>query len=209
VGVFREHRGADGRSVVLRSSAPSASPSQCKEPLHEAAVNAPTPPLLPLQQRRLHARRHATTYCYDFPAVFENALQSLWADYKLRGGSELPPSAALVEATELILEPSTHSRFQGSNAVLQQVTRSVGSNDVGVVVWLMTLRTPEWPQGRQTLAVANDITFSVGAFGPREHAVFRAVCDFAVQSRLPLLYLAANSGALVGLDQELKRTVQV
>jgi acetyl-CoA carboxylase/biotin carboxylase 1 len=165
--------------------------------------------LLPLQQRRLHARRHATTYCYDFPAVFENALQSLWADFKARGGTDSPPAASLVDATELVLDPSAHGRFQDSNATLLHVTRPVGSNDVGVVVWLMTLRTPEWPQGRQVVAVANDITFRAGAFGPREHAMFRAVCDFAMQSRLPLVYLAANSGALVGLDQDLKKLIQV
>ena len=27
--------------------------------------------------------------------------------------------------------------------------RPIGSNDVGVVAWLLTMRTPECPQGRQ------------------------------------------------------------
>lgn len=90
-----------------------------------------------------------------------------------------------------------------------QVTRAIGSNDVGVVVWALTLRTPEWPHGRQAIAVANDITFQAGALSPREHAMFRAAADLAHKRQLPLIYLAANSGAKVGLDQELKKIIQV
>ena len=40
---------------------------------------APYPGLDPLQQKRLAARRHATTYCYDFPSVFNTALRDIWA----------------------------------------------------------------------------------------------------------------------------------
>lgn len=90
-----------------------------------------------------------------------------------------------------------------------QVTRPIGSNDIGVVVWAMTLRTPEWPHGRQAIAIANDITFQAGALSPREHAMFRAAADLAHKRQLPLIYLAANSGAKVGLDQELKQVLQV
>ena len=36
-------------------------------------------PLQPLQQKRLAARRHNTTFCYDFPSVFGNALRQAWA----------------------------------------------------------------------------------------------------------------------------------
>jgi hypothetical protein len=44
--------------------------------------------------------------------------------------------------------------------------------------------------------VANDITHQSGAFGPREDAVFRAAVELALEERLPVVYLAANSGAL-------------
>lgn len=46
--------------------------------LHGAALLAPYPRLEPLQLKRLAARRHATTFCYDFPTVFENALRDIW-----------------------------------------------------------------------------------------------------------------------------------
>lgn len=54
---------------------------------------APYAPLESLQQKRLAARRHRTTYCYDFPAVFEDALRTLWAARAAAGEpNAVPPS---------------------------------------------------------------------------------------------------------------------
>ena len=50
-------------------------------------------------------------------------------------------------------------------------------------------------QGRRIVAVSNDITFQSGAFSPKEDAVFRAAVELALEEKLPLVYLAANSGA--------------
>ena len=38
--------------------------------------------------------------------------------------------------------------FQGHSEMIP-VNRPIGQNDVGIVVWLLTLKTPECPQGRQ------------------------------------------------------------
>lgn len=69
-----------------------------------------------------------------------------------------------------------------------------------------------WQEGRggavQVVAIANDITYSSGSFGPREDAVFRAATEHALAARLPLVYLAANSGARVGLASEVKACLQ-
>lgn len=59
------------------------------------------------------------------------------------------------------------------------------------------------------VAIANDITYNSGSFGPREDAVFHAVTMYALEQRLPLVYLAANSGARVGLASEIKACLQV
>ena len=48
-----------------------------------------------------------------------------------------------------------------------------------------------------------------GAFGPAEDAVFRAATEWALEERLPVVYLAANSGARVGLANEVKQCLQV
>lgn len=63
----------------------------------------PYGPLELLQQKRLAARRHKTTYCYDFPAVFENALRMTWAERAAAGEPDaVPPMGKLVEAVELV-----------------------------------------------------------------------------------------------------------
>lgn len=61
----------------------------------------------------------------------------------------------------------------------------------------------------QIVAVSNDITFNSGAFGTKEDAVFRAATEHALEEKLPLIYLAANAGARVGLAQEVKQCLQV
>lgn len=41
------------------------------------------------------------------------------------------------------------------------IERGAGLNDVGMVAWMVTLRTPEYPEGRQAILIANDITHQV------------------------------------------------
>lgn len=60
----------------------------------------------------------------------------------------------------------------------------------------------------QVVAIANDITYSSGSFGPREDAVFKAATEYALDEGLPLIYLAANSGARVGLSDAIKQKVK-
>ena len=50
----------------------------------------PYPPLEELQQKRLAARRHKTTFAYDFPNVFANALRKVWLDRDASGEYDGP-----------------------------------------------------------------------------------------------------------------------
>lgn len=50
----------------------------------------------------------------------------------------------------------------------------------------------------QVVAIANDITYQSGAFGPREDCLFKAATELALEERLPLIYLAANRWGAVG-----------
>ena len=52
----------------------------------------------------------------------------------------------LVEEQELVM--AADGTF-GSAAPMLPINRPVGQNDVGIVSWLLTLRTPECPQGRK------------------------------------------------------------
>eukprot|EP00889_Picochlorum_renovo_P007752 jgi/Picre1/34782/NNA_002248.t1 len=200
VDVYREH--TDGTRVIY-----NAITGDC--PMNNVPVSAPYEPLETLQLKQMAARRHKTTYCYDFPAVFEHALMQVWAQRAASGEPDaVPPTSKLVEAQELVPRDEESLNFRES-APLVPMKRPPNLNKVGVVAWLMTLHTPEYPQGRQIVTIANDITHSFGAFGPKEDAMFRAATDFALENRLPVVYLAANSGARVGLANELKLCMKV
>ncbi|KAL6777494.1 BCC3 [Auxenochlorella protothecoides x Auxenochlorella symbiontica] len=205
VDVYREEPGPGGEPV-LRARAPGL---RAPGALDGARVLEPHAPLEALQQRRLTARRHRTTYAYDFPAVFENALRMAWLERAAAGEAAGPgPDGRLVTAEELVPDAELNG-YEGGSGRISLVQRPPSRNDVGVVAWLLTLRTPECPRGRQLVAVANDITFNSGSFGPREDAFFKAATEFALEERLPLVYLAANSGARVGLAEEVKRCLRV
>lgn len=200
VDVYREH--TDGTRVIY-----NAITGDC--PMNNVPVSAPYEPLETLQLKQMAARRHKTTYCYDFPAVFEHALMQVWAQRAASGEPDaVPPTSKLVEAQELVPRDEELLNFRES-APLVPMKRPPNLNKVGVVAWLMTLHTPEYPQGRQIVTIANDITHSFGAFGPKEDAMFRAATHFALENRLPVVYLAANSGARVGLANELKLCMKV
>ncbi|KAK2079983.1 hypothetical protein QBZ16_002378 [Prototheca wickerhamii] len=194
VDVYRES--ADG---TLRAVNPSL---RAPGPLDGQSVLAPYPTLAPLQQRRLTARRHKTTYAYDFPGrLGATGLEAAREDL-------LPPGHRLVTAEELVLD-TEEAIYENGAAHIRLTDRAPSMNDIGIVAWRLTLATPECPRGRAVVAIANDITYNSGSFGPREDAFFKAATEYALAERLPVVYLAANSGARVGLAEEVKRCLRV
>lgn len=57
--------------------------------------------------------------------------------------------------------------------------------------------------------MANDITHVIGSFGPREDMVFARATELAMRLGLPRLYVSANSGARIGLANEVKKLFDV
>jgi acetyl-CoA carboxylase/biotin carboxylase 1 len=57
--------------------------------------------------------------------------------------------------------------------------------------------------------IANDITFKAGSFGTREDVVFQLASEFARAKRIPRLFIAANSGARIGLADRVKQKYKV
>lgn len=49
-----------------------------------------------------------------------------------------------------------------------------------MVAWRMTLKTPEFPGGRDIIVLANDITHKIGSFGPKEDILFKVFLKFFV-----------------------------
>jgi acetyl-CoA carboxylase / biotin carboxylase 1 len=57
--------------------------------------------------------------------------------------------------------------------------------------------------------IANDITYKAGSFGTREDVVFKMASEFAREKRIPRIFIAANSGARIGLAERVKATYKV
>jgi acetyl-CoA carboxylase/biotin carboxylase 1 len=66
----------------------------------------------------------------------------------------------------------------------------------------MELLTPEYPEGRHIIVIGNDITFNIGSFGPIEDLLFLKASRLARQRGIPRVYISANSGARIGLADE-------
>ncbi|KAG8632982.1 acetyl-CoA carboxylase 1 [Manihot esculenta] len=196
VHIYREIEDTSKHGVAYHSIS-------AQGPLHGVLVNGVYQPLGVLDQKRLLARRSNTTYCYDFPLAFETALEQIW-ESQLTGIGK-PKDTVLLKVTELVFADGKGSR----GTPLVPVERPAGLNDVGMVAWSMEMSTPEFPSGRTILIVANDVTFKAGSFGPREDAFFFAVTDLACTKNLPLIYLAANSGARIGVAEEVKSCFKV
>nr|BBG67099.1 acetyl-CoA carboxylase [Gnetum ula] len=195
VHIYKEAEDANKQEFVYQSC---SSPG----PLDGVPVAAWYQSLGVVDRKRLIARRNSTTYCYDFPLIFETALRRQWTS----GVQDVDTKkASLLKVSELVF-----SDKQGTwGTPLQTVERHVASNDIGMVAWKMEMITPEFPSGRTILVVANDVTYSVGSFGPKEDAFFAAVTDLACEKKLPLIYLAANSGARIGVAEEVRARFQV
>jgi hypothetical protein len=80
---------------------------------------------------------------------------------------------------------------------------------IGMIAWRLTLHTPEYPSGRDIIVIANDITYLIGSFGPREDLVFCLASELARKLKIPRIYIAANSGARIGLAEEIKHLFRV
>jgi len=57
--------------------------------------------------------------------------------------------------------------------------------------------------------IANDITHKAGSFGTREDVVFKLASEYAREKRIPRLFIAANSGARIGLADRVKKLFKV
>ncbi|KZS94649.1 acetyl CoA carboxylase [Sistotremastrum niveocremeum HHB9708] len=163
-----------------------------KGPLHLQPVNQPYPTKESLQPKRYQAHLVGTTYVYDFPDLFGKALHNHWLARRVLDPSVKIPQT-LLESKELVLD---------ENEELQEVDRAPGNNNCGMVAWVFSMKTPEFPKGRSIVVIANDITYKIGSFGPQEDHFFYAASQYARSRGLPRIYLSANSGARIGLAEE-------
>lgn len=158
--------------------------------MHLRPISTPYPAKESLQPKRYKAHNMGTTYVYDFPELFRQATISQWK--KHAKDAKVPKD--FFTSLELI---------QDENGGLTAIEREPGSNKVGMVGFKVTAKTPEYPRGRQFIIVANDITHKIGSFGPEEDEYFNRCTDLARKLGIPRIYLSANSGARIGIAEEL------
>jgi acetyl-CoA carboxylase/biotin carboxylase 1 len=119
-------------------------------------VNIPYPLTRPFDaQRKAALKASDTLYCYDLPALFEAAVEQQWADAATAHGGVRSASRPLMVmyTTELVVrkkdgslsDPWTMVDYLSGDVELHQVHRGAGANNVGMVAWLVLLKTVEYP----------------------------------------------------------------
>ncbi|GKZ57510.1 acetyl-coenzyme-A carboxylase [Aspergillus niger] len=165
--------------------------------MHLRPVSTPYPTKEWLQPKRYKAHLMGTQYVYDFPELFRQAFQNSWTKAIANIPSladQRPPVGECIDYSELVLDDTDN---------LVEISRGPGTNTHGMVGWIVTARTPEYPRGRRFIIVANDITFQIGSFGPAEDKFFHKCTELARKLGIPRIYLSANSGARIGMADEL------
>ncbi|PYI30532.1 hypothetical protein BP00DRAFT_201561 [Aspergillus indologenus CBS 114.80] len=165
--------------------------------MHLRPVSTPYPTKEWLQPKRYKAHLMGTQYVYDFPELFRQAFQNSWTKAVEQIPSlaeQRPPVGECIDYSELVLDDTDN---------LVEISRGPGTNTHGMVGWIVTARTPEYPRGRRFIIVANDITFQIGSFGPQEDKFFHKCTELARKLGIPRIYLSANSGARIGMADEL------
>ncbi|TNM85092.1 hypothetical protein fugu_009270 [Takifugu bimaculatus] len=94
-------------------------------PLHGMLINTPYVTKDLLQSKRFQAQSLGTTYVYDFPEMFRQALKKLWHSTQTYANlPKCPAPSELLTFTELVLDA------QGQ---LVQMNRLPGGNEIGMV----------------------------------------------------------------------------
>ena len=169
-------------------------------PFHGLQVNTPYVTKDHLQYKRFSAQSQGTTYVYDFPQLFKQAVQKQWKEWSSHYKRDSHDEEENVKAMELMLDEDNK---------LISINRLPGENLVGMVAWKMVLHTPQYPDGRDLYVCANDLTSMIGSFALAEDNLYKAVIERAMADGVPFIYISANSGARIGLAEEMKHAFRV
>lgn len=171
-----------------------------QNPLHGQDLNSPHPLLTIAEQKREIAHDYETSYVYDYPDMFDLTLKQVWKVWNRQRGIK-KEMGELLKCQEL-----------GLNKVgeLTPLEKSdIGKNNYGIVVWKMTLNTPEYPNGRDIIVIANDITYQSGSFSVLEDQIFYKASELARKLKIPRVFINANSGARIGLAKEVQKAFKI
>ncbi|XP_029189065.2 LOW QUALITY PROTEIN: acetyl-CoA carboxylase-like [Acropora millepora] len=173
---------------------------QKQGPHHGLLISTPYVTKDHLQLKRFSAQSLGTTYVYDFPELFKQAISNEWMEWANGNEKGANPNKDVLKVTEYVLDESDQ---------LMPMNRLHGENTIGMIAWRMECITPTCPEGREIIVVANDITVMIGSFAPPEDMLFKRASEMARAQGLPFVYISANSGARIGLAEEVKHHFNV
>lgn len=153
-----------------------------------------------VQTKRAIARRVGSTYAYDFLGLLEVGLISEWQKYLSDNEKTDDIPMNVFEAQEFV---------EGADGELVRGSRPIGTNNIGMLAWLTNMKTPEYPEGREVVLIANDVTVQSGSFGVEEDEFFYKASKYAREHKLPRVYISCNAGARIGLVDELKGKINI
>jgi acetyl-CoA carboxylase/biotin carboxylase 1 len=154
-----------------------------------------------VQSKRSIARNVGSTYAYDFLSLLEIGLVGQWDRYiKSLASSPVEIPSGIFESNELL---------EGPNGELTLGSRPIGTNRVGMLAWHVTMKTPEYPEGRDVVVIANDVTVKSGSFSVAEDEVYYKASEYARKLKIPRVYIACNAGARIGLYDDLKSKMRL
>ncbi|KAG1707831.1 hypothetical protein DVH05_024482 [Phytophthora capsici] len=106
-------------------------------------VTTPYPIVFPFDKKRQMAKARCTC------TTSWSSSSTTWRKYVQQrtrgGGAKIAISNLLMEVRELILN--------ATGKTITEITRPRGQNDIGMVAWLLTLYTPEFPDGRGIIII--------------------------------------------------------
>ena len=120
----------------------------------------PYPSSNKLQMKRAAVRRISSTYAYDFLGLMEVELIQRWGAYldEMKEAGATPT----VDSMPMNVFESKELIFDENGVLRDDIERVVGTNDVGMLAWHCTMKTPEYPEGREMVIIANDVTVQSG-----------------------------------------------
>jgi acetyl-CoA carboxylase/biotin carboxylase 1 len=169
-------------------------------------------PLSAVQLRRLQAQLSGTTYGHDWLTLIDVVVRRQWRAFlKAR---KLP--ATLVPAHPLEVAQAYLDELTDEIRLASNFSPSATMQAAGMLVWIVKLRTPadlnletKAITPREVVLVANDITSQFGSFSVVEDKIFAAASVLARSRGVPFIYLSSNSGARLGLVNEVKSCFKV
>jgi acetyl-CoA carboxylase/biotin carboxylase 1 len=159
-----------------------------------------------VQSKRALARKVGSTYAYDFLGLLEVGLLGQW-------GAHLKALSVAGKIHEVKDIPSTyfHAKelIEGKDGQLIIGSRPIATNKVGMVAWDVKMKTPEYPEGREVVLIANDVTVKSGSFSVAEDEVYYKASEYARKRNIPRVYISCNAGARIGLYEDLKSKLKL